>query len=361
MPKRRAKGEGSIYRRDDGLWVGQLYMPSGKKKVKYGKTQREVRDWLHEQKEAVSKGTLVESKAVTLEAFMKQYMESAENSLRPKTIESYNYLINIHIVPELGDMKLTQLRPDHVQGFYNGKISAGLSKRTVQYMHAVLHKALDQALKWGLVARNVSDLVEVPSPPKRDPTIWELSQAKKFLEQVRPTRFYPMYTLAYVALREGEILGVHWEDFNMEKHTLTINHAIQYIPKKGLLLVEPKTKKSRRTIKLPDFVYQALCEHAEKNPEHEGLMFTTSSGTPFSPRNFLRHFKDQTAAAGLPEIRLHDLRHSCISWLIAMGVPPTVVQTIVGHSTVVLTLDVYTHSSTDQQDEAMGKIGEVFN
>ena len=169
-----------------------------------------------------------------------------------------------------------------------------------------------------------------------------------------------MYTLGYCAMREGEILGVRWEDFNRTKHTLSIRHALQYLPKKGLLLVEPKTKTSRRTIYLPPFTYEALCRHWDSHEHHTGFMFTTANNTPFSPRNFLRNFKDQTQAAGLPEIRFHDLRHSSISWLIAMGIPPSVVQAIVGHSTVTLTLDIYTHSSTEQQEEAMRKMGEVF-
>lgn len=165
---KRSRGEGSIYRRDDGLWVGQIYV-NGKKKVKYSKTQKEVRVWLHEQKEAVNKGIFIEAKDITLSAYLESYMKSQANSLRPKTIDSYQYLITKHINPELGQIKLTQLRPDTIQNFYTLKVNSGLSKRTVQYMHAVLHKALDQAMKWGMVVRNVTDLVDPPSPAKQRP------------------------------------------------------------------------------------------------------------------------------------------------------------------------------------------------
>lgn len=358
MARKRSRGEGSIYRRDDGLWVGQIYV-DGKKKVKYSKVQKEVRDWLHEQKEAVNKGVFIDAKDITLAAFLEQYITSQETSLRPKTVESYRYLISKHITPELGSCKLTQLRPDMVQSFYTAKVNAGLSKRTVQYMHAVLHKALDQAMKWGLVVRNVTDLVDPPSPGKKAPVTWNVEQSKKFLEQVKGSRFYPMYTLAYIGLREGEILGLGVSDFNREARTITVRQQVQYLPGKGLVVSEPKTEASKRTIKLPDFVYEALAAHPLK--ENQTLMFVTSANTPFSPRNFLRDFKEQSKAAGLPEIRFHDLRHFAVSYMInELKIPPKVVQAIVGHATINLTMQVYSHSTTDQQHDAMDKMSTAF-
>jgi integrase len=359
MARKRSAGEGSIYKREDGLWVGQLYV-NGKKKVKHSKTQKVVRDWLHEQKEAVNKGLYIDAKDITLSAYLEQYMASQETSLRPKTINSYLYLIRNHINPELGTIKLTQLRPDIVQNFYTLKVNSGLSKRTVQYMHAVLHKALEQAVKFGLVARNVTDLVDSPSPAKTTPATWTVEQSKKFLEQVKDSRFYPMYTLAYIGLREGEILGLGVEDFNREAHTITIKQALSYLPGKGLIISQPKTEASKRTIKLPDFVYQALIVHHLK--ENQKLLFETGNDTPYSPRNFFRDFKEQAEAAGLPEIRFHDLRHFAVSYMInELRIPPKVVQGIVGHATINLTMNVYNHSTTDQQDEAMEKMGAAFS
>lgn len=356
---RRSRGEGSIYKRDDGLWVGQIYV-NGKKKVKYSKVQKDVRDWLHEQKEAVSKGVFIEAKNITLAAYLEQYMVSQETSLRPKTVQSYRHLIRKHIEPELGNYKLVQLRPDVVQGFYTDKVNSGLSKRTVQYMHAILHKALDQAVKWGLVVRNVTDLVDSPKPSKKAPATWTVEQSKRFLDQVRGSRFYPMYTLAYIGLREGEILGLSVSDFNRETRTITVRQQVQYLIGKGLVVSEPKTEASKRTIKLPDFVYEALRGHPIK--ENQEFMFVTANGTPFSPRNFVRDFKKQTEAAGLPEIRFHDLRHFAVSFLInELKIPPKVVQGIIGHTTIDLTMAVYAHSTTDQQDEAMEKMGKAFS
>lgn len=356
---RRSRGEGSIWKREDGLWVGQIYV-NGKKKVKYSKVQKEVRSWLHDQKEALNKGIFIEAKDTTLSAFLEQYMNSQESSLRPKTMESYLYLIRRHIAPDIGTCKLTQLRPDMIQALYTAKVNAGLSKRTVQYIHAILHKSLDQAMKWGLVVRNVTDLVDPPAPSKKTPVTWTVRESRIFLDHVRGSRFYPMYCLAYIGLREGEILGLSVDDFNREARTITIRQQVQYLIGKGLVVSEPKTEASKRTIKLPDFVYEALSAHPIN--ENQRLMFVTTNNTPFSPRNFIRDFKEQSKAAGLPEIRFHDLRHFAVSFLInELKIPPKVVQAIVGHSTVNLTMTVYSHSTTDQQDEAMEKMSGAFS
>lgn len=362
MVKRRPKGEGSLYFHEKRqCWVGQFNLPDGKTKTKYGKTQKEVKDWLLKLRGDYRDGFLVEEDKVTLAEFLKRYMDDvAKHSLRPKTIESYEYLIRLHINPSLGEMKLTALKPAQLQKLYSDKIDCGLSPRTVQYIHSILHKTLDQALKWGLVSRNVADLVDPPRTKKKEPKIWTVEQAKTFLKETGESRFYPMYCLAFIGLREGEILGLHIEDFDRAKGTISIRHAIQYLMGKGLVLTEPKTEKGKRTIKLPDFVYSALVKHLDSFNRNHGFMFTTGNDTPFSPRNFFRDFQEQSEAAGLPRIRFHDLRHTSVSFMIAMGIPPSVVQNIVGHSSPILTLSTYTHINVNDQFEAADKMGKLF-
>ena len=359
---RRSHNEGTIYQREeDGLWVAQVTLPNGKRKTKYGKTQKAVREWLQNQREAIKNQNWTEADTVTVSAYIDRYMtDVASHTLRPKTIESYNSLISMHIKPEIGNTRLSMLRPDQLQQLYSAKINSGLSNRTVQFIHSIIHRTLEQALRWGLVARNVADLVEAPTVKHRPPLTYSVDQVKKLLEQTRSSRFYPMYCLAMMGLREGEILGLHIEDFNRESHTIQISHAIQYLVGKGLSLTEPKTEKGKRSIKLPDFVYNALVEHCDKLVTNKGLMFTTGNGTPFSPRNFYRDFKEQSEAAGLPSIRFHDLRHTTISLMMSQGIPPSVVQAIVGHSSPLLTLGVYTHISTDMQNEAAEKMNAVL-
>jgi integrase len=224
-----------------------------------------------------------------------------------------------------------------------------------------MHMTLSQALKWGLVMRNIADLVDAPRVTKKEPVIWDIEQAKKFLQSVEGSRFEPMYRLAFMALREGEILGLQVEDFNEKAHTLAIRHALQYLVGKGLVLTEPKTEKGKRTIKLPDFAYEPLVKHVDSLNRNQGFMFTTGNGTPFSPRNFFRDFQEEAEKANLPRIPFHNLRHTAISFMINyLHIPPSVVQAIAGHSSPILTLSVYTHSNSDNQNEAAERMNGLF-
>jgi len=360
---RRPRGEGSLYFHETRkCWVGQFNLPDGKTKTKYSKTQKEVKDWLLKMRGDYRDGFLVEEDKITVPEYLKKYMDDvAKHSLRPKTIESYEYLIRLHINPILGDTKLSALKPTQLQKLYSDKIASGLSSRTVYYIHSILHKTLDQALKWGLTTRNIADLVDPPRIQKKEPIIWTVDQAKTFLKAVESSRFYPMYCLAFIGLREGEILGLHIEDFDKVNRTISIRHALQYLTGKGLVLNEPKTEKGKRTIKLPDFVYLALIKHLDSLNSNQGFMFTTGNGTPFSPRNFFRDFQEQSESAGLPRIRFHDLRHTAVSFMISMGIPPSVVQNIVGHSSPILTLSTYTHINVNDQTEAAEKMGKLFS
>ena len=198
MPKRRPRGEGSLYYSEKKkLGVAQVNLPDGKTKTKYGKTQREVRDWLLKTRLEQKNGLLLKQENITLTEFLDRYLtDVAQHTLRPKTLKSYRHLIRNHIKPDLGAIKLSALRPDHIQKLYSTKLKSGLSHRTVQYIHAILHKALSQAFKWGLVARNVSDLVEKPTAKRKAPQTLSLEQAQIFLDKTSLSRFYPLYALA---------------------------------------------------------------------------------------------------------------------------------------------------------------------
>jgi len=362
MAKRRAKGEGSLYKREDGLWVGQIYLPSGKKKVKYSKSQKEVKDWIHDQVEAIHKGGYIEGKDVTLSAYLEQYMTSQAVSLRPKTVTSYLYIIRNHIIPELGSCKLTQLSPNQLQAFYTLKVNSGLSKRTVQYMHAVLHKALDQAAKWGMVARNVADLVDPPSPARKTPEILNLDQTHQFMEKVKGHRWELIYLIAIGGgLREGEILALSPSDVQIERGVVYVSKALQYLPGQGLVVSEPKTANAKRNVQLPEFVLTPLRIYLDSLKTKQKFLFETSNGTPISPRNLLRHYHQVLGEIGLHIMPFHQLRHLSASLALMAGVNPKTVQQRLGHSTVSLTLNTYSHLLPGVEDEAAKKLNDVIN
>jgi integrase len=287
-------------------------------------------------------------------------METVGNhTLRPKTIEGYSSLIKMHIIPTIGKIKLSQLRPDHLQIMYSQKLDSGLSRRTVHFIHCIIHKVLDQALKWGMVVRNVADLVDAPTPQKRQLTVWNKTEVNKFLDytKVSNPRFYPIYVLAiYCGFREGEVLGIHKSDVNLSDGLITVNHAAQSLMGKGVIITSPKTNRSRRSVKLPQSALTVLKGHMEGLEDNQRLLFTTESGKPINPRFLIKHFKDDLEGAGLPEIRFHDLRHTSATLLLSANVHPKVVQERLGHSSITLTLDTYSSVLPDLQDEAAEKL-----
>jgi integrase len=362
MVRRRSRGEGTIYQRPGGLWVAQFTLPNGKKRTKYSKSQKTVREWLKTQLNALKQGLLVEEEKITLSQFIdRYYTDVASHSLRPKTLESYEYLIRMHIKPDIGNIRLTALTPAHLQNLYSLKLNQGLSRRTVQYVHSILHRSLNQALKWGLVSRNVADLAEAPTVKRRAPQTLNQDEVRQFLSVVKDDRHYPLYVLSFSGMREGELLGLHWEDVDFFSNTIHIKHAVQQLRGKGLVLTEPKSEKSRRSLAVPAFAMDALWEYREKTGRISGLVFQTSNGTPISPRNLVRHFKKMLNKAGLPNIRFHDLRHTAATLLLSQGVHPKVVQEMLGHSQINLTLDTYSHVLPDIQQEAAEKMNGILS
>ena len=360
---KRAHGEGTIFffePRD--LWAAEITMPDGKRRRKYHKTQKVVKDWLLEQRRLVRDGASIGSGRMTVSEYIDRYMQDvAAHTLRPKTIEGYNSLIELHIKPALGSMKLSVLTPAHVQKFYSDQLNLGFSRRTVEFMHAVLHKSLDQAVRWGMVPRNVCDLVDVPQPERRAMNVWSAEQVKAFLDSVRYHRWYPIYVLAITCgFRIGEVLGIHYEDVDLANSSINVRHATQTLVGKGIIITTPKTDKSRRLVTVPATAMQILKDYLDYTKVNQGLIFTTRSGKPVSSRNLVRHFKLSAQAAGLPEIRFHDLRHTSATLLLAAGVHPKVVQERLGHSQIGLTLDTYSHVVPSMQVEAAQKMDDLL-
>jgi len=337
MTQRRSRGEGTIYYSDkSSRWIGQLTLPNGKKKTKHGKTQGDVKKWLLNQRKQLQEGVYVIDDTNTVSIFLNKYIEDiATNTLAPRTVISYKYLITNHINPEIGNIRLSLLRPEHLQTLYTKKLAEGLSRRTVQYIHQFIHTALKVACKWGLVLRNVADLAQAPIAEKKTPVILTVTQVNELLAMVREDRLYALYVCAVsLGIREGELLALNWDDIDFEKKTLKIDKQLQYIPNHGLIIKPPKTKSSFRTLPLPDIAFKALAEH--KKYAAGNLIFATGKGTPYYPKNLLRHFHSTLVKMGLPKMAFHNLRHGCASYHLALGTNPKVVQTLLGHATVVI-------------------------
>jgi integrase len=363
MARKRSPGEGTIYfSKTQNLWVSQITLPNGKRKTKYDKSQKVVQAWLLTQRTALRQGLLVEEDKMTYGDFLSRYFNDvATHTLRPKSLESYESLIRMHIQPEIGMIRLSALNPVHLQNLYSSKLNQGLSRRTVHYIHAIIHRSLNQALKWGLIYRNVADLAESPKVERKIPQTLSAEEVKKFLLVVKEDRLYPLYLLAVTTgMREGELLALDFESVDFFKNTIHVKRSAHQLIGKGIVISEPKTEKSKRTIAVPEFVMDILYEHLEKSGRKGGLICQTSSGLPIGPRNLVREFKAHLVEAGLPDIRFHDLRHTAATLLLTEGVHPKVVQEMLGHSQISLTLDTYSHTIPNMQTEAAEKMNTLL-
>ena len=256
---KRGNNEGSIYKRDDGRWAAALSLSGGKRHTLYGKTFQEVRGKLTAATRDRDTGVPVTRQRQTVGPFLQQWLEdSVRPTVRPRTFERYEGIVINHLIPSIGRRTLHDLTPQDVQALYTEKLKSGLSARSVEHIHAVLRRALGQALKWSLVARNVSTLVDVPRPHRTEVHPYSSEEARRLLEAIRGHRMEALYVLCLtVGLRQGEALGLRWEDVDLDEGTLHVRRALQRI-EGTYRLVEPKTSRSRRTIALPETAAVAL-------------------------------------------------------------------------------------------------------
>jgi integrase len=351
---KKANGEGSIYQRKDGRWVGQLSLSDGGRKFFYGATRREVKERLTAAQHDQQRGLPVLNERELVADFLARWLaDVAKPKLRPMTYHRYQDLLRLHVLPSLGKRPLARLTPQDVQTLLTAKLGEGLAPATVVQIRAVLRRALGQALKWGLVARNTAALTDPPRMQRAEVQPFSPEQARAFLAAVQGDRLEALYTVAVaLGLRSGEARGLRWEDLDLDGATLRVRYALQKIDKE-FQLVEPKTVRSRRTIDLPPVAVASLRRHKARQNEDRlrageawqdwGLVFTTSIGTPLDATNVGHYFHRIIKRAELPRIRFHDLRHTAASLLLAQGVHPRLVMEILGHSQIALTMNTYSH------------------
>lgn len=374
---KRGDGEGTIRQRKDGRWEAMYSFRDERGNLQrrslYAKTQREVREKLTTAIAALDRGQPPLTDRQTVAQFLDRWLaDVVKPSVRPKTYESYRQIVRLYLAPTLGQHRLAKLTPQHVQSLMNEQLTAGRAPRTVLYMRAVLRRALGQALKWGLVARNVATLVDPPRSQRHDIRPLTPEQAGQFLTAARGDRLEALYAVAVsVGLRQGEILGLRWEDVDLDAGVLRVRVALQRLDGKPQL-VEPKTRQSRRTLPLPAVVVRQLHAHRTRQREERllagerwqgagwGLVFTNTLGGPLEPRNLTTRYKALLARAGLPNIRFHDLRHSCASLLLAQGVPMRLIMDILGHSQIGLTMNTYAHIFPELQRQAADAMDRLF-
>jgi integrase len=379
MPRKRGNGEGSIYPVKDksGRVVGYrgsywLYTAEGpKRRYLSGKKREDVADKLAKALAGRIDGLVFDAGDLTVGDYLKRWLSDlVKGTVRRSTYKSYRRQVERYVVPTIGRIKLAKLTHMHVQGLYRQMQDRGLSARTVQYTHAVLHRALKQAVRWSMVPRNVCEVVDVPQVRREEMRPLNAEQARRLLRTASGERLGAFYVLAvHTGMRPGELLGLRWQDvtFGDAGGTLQVNRALS-----DGELTTPKTKGSRRRIRLSAGSAKALKAHRKRQLEERmqkaglwqdhDLVFPSSVGTPLSHRNVVRSFKALLKRAGLPSsVRLYDLRHTCATLLLSRNVHPKYVQELLGHASIALTLDTYSHiiegmdgGTTDAIEEALG-------
>jgi integrase len=317
-----------------------------------------------------SLGLLVEPSRTTLGEYLDQWIEGAAKvRVRPRTLQGYKELLDRYIRPDLGNERLSKLTPLQIQRTYAGLIERGLSAKTVRHAHGVLRAALNQAVKWRLLIANPALAVELPKTRKKEMQALSPEQAALFLAHASNDRHGALFSVALTTgMRPGEYLGLQWKDVDLEKGLVVVRRTLVPQGDGGWDFAEPKTAQSARTIPLPRSVTRALIEHrklqtaeklkaGEKYEDHD-LVFAGPKGHAIQLRNLVnRHFKPLLTQAKLPgTLRLYDLRHTCATLLLSQGEHPKVVSERLGHASVMLTLDTYSHVLPTMQQRAAERL-----
>ncbi|MET8306067.1 site-specific integrase [Micromonospora sp. NPDC005173] len=401
--RRNPNGEGSIYQRSsDGRWVGQAYVlttdGTRKRRFVYGATWEDAHAKLIDLKSRSQRGIPVPDQAWKLADYLPYWLAAYVSDLKPTTARGYESAVRLHLVPALGTKRLDGLQVQHVKAFMDGFrhkclcCTNGLDKirpverrccsvgrccqhypsaRQIQFVHAVLRNALQHAMREELVSRNVAKLVRIPSPRYKVGKGLSVDQVRKILAAAVGHRLHALYVVAAtMGLRRGELVGLRWSDIDLDEGTLRVQQTVQRVA--GQLHVQDaKTEDSEAVLPLPEITWLTLLEHQERQQaeraalaevwEDHDLVFPSGRGTPIEPTNLSRSFARLRETAGLPGVRLHDLRHTVVSLLMEMGVPPHVVQAIARHADVKITLKVYAHANLDAMRQALGKLDDKLS
>jgi integrase len=369
--KRRDNGEGSIYQRADGTWCATYssgYNEQGKRKRRtiFGKSKQAVQEKLRKLTQEISAGASIEPNRMTVGEFLDRWLKDiAQPRVKVTTYSNYERVIRVHIKPELGGVMLPKLAVLHVQSLYGKMNRAGKSAETIRMVHAVLRRALRQAVNWRLIPYNVCAEVERPRIVKAEIVPLDAEQVLKLLKVAKGTRLEAIFTVAVATgMRLGELFGLQWPDVDLGAGVIMVKRALIEVHGK-LHLMEPKTARSRRRIDLPQIAIDALKRHRQTMIDmgwsDMPWVFCNVRGGPLRRTHFHKSvFKPLLKKAGLPDIRFHDLRHTSATLLLAAGVHPKVVQERLGHSQISITLDTYSHVLPTLQREAASKLDQVL-
>ncbi|WP_417159173.1 tyrosine-type recombinase/integrase [Streptomyces gilvifuscus] len=365
MARRNANGEGTIYRRKDGRYEGAVWVlttDGTRKRVRvYGVTRAEVHSKLIEVKAKSQQGVPTAGKTWRLGEYLDYWLaEVVKPSLRQSTYERYESGVRLYLKPGPGTLTFARLSVPVVQSFLNQQLSDGKSVRSVQILREILRSALTRAHEEELIHRNVATLVKLPTWERDDVQPWDAKEAAQFLSAARADALYPAFViLVLYGLRRGEVFGLRWSDIDFEDSVIRIRQQIQRIG--GELHQGPvKTRAGRRNLPMLDLTRDVLLAHRRGHQAGE-LVFTTRTGRPIEPRNFVRSFHRVRMQAVVRRITIHQVRHTTATLLKDLGVPARDAQSILGHSDVAVTQRIYQHTDMTGRTNALRRVEDALS
>ncbi|MEU0189784.1 site-specific integrase [Streptomyces afghaniensis] len=404
-PKKNANNEGTIYQRKDGRWEGSAYVLTTdgtyKRRSVYGKTWDEAHEKLTRLKADSLNGLPVSTSKMTIAEYLTYWLTNvAQGKVRRTTYVNYESLVRNYVTPEFGRKKLARLTARDIRAFLTktaatcqccaqgkdknrpehkrrccalGKCCTKLpSDRTVRFLLVLLRASLQHAVREDELPRNVARNVELSMGTKREIEPLTVNEGRQLLTAARDNRLWAAYELAVrIGLRRGELLGLRWSDVDLHEGVLTVRQALQRVGGE-LLIVAPKTQRSARRVALPSECVTALrAQRAQQLADRkaagsnwkgtaQGLVFTTKNGTPIEPRNLNRSFEALCVRAGVRKVRFHDLRHTCASLLHEQGADARMIMEVLGHSSIRVTMDIYTFVRLDSQRSAFDRVGDAL-
>ncbi len=316
-------------------------------------------------------GIYVAPGKTTVADYLERWLvDYAKPNLSPRGFERYADIIKRHLIPAMGTIQLSRLKPEHLQRHYSDVLASGLSAASAAYHHRVLHIALATAVKWGLVARNVADAVTPPRDRRPEMQTWDEYELNIFLEAAKGRQYYALfYTALFTGMRRSELLALRWQDIDFIYGQINVSRSLHQLRDNSFVFTAPKSAKSRRTIALPPSAFLVLEAYRKAKEVEYSMMGTTLNdselvfcnldGSPWRPNTITRAWSMLAARAGVKPIRLHDARHTHASLMLKQGIHPKIVQERLGHASISMTLDTYSHVAPGLQDAAAKSFDDV--
>lgn len=373
---RRSNGEGTLFKRNDGRWCAAYFDENYKRHYVYGKTQAEVKQKLKEKK---NESPVKDRQYLSLQEWIVEFLNKyKKNELKITTYNSYMYIYRSFIKDsKLGKTRMDRVSTDMLQKFYNDKSEDGYSSKTVREIETIINSAFNMAIKLRMISENPNLYTSLPKKVKYEAKVLSKEEVDKIVSDTKNEELYPIIVVTvYTGMRKGEVMALKWENVDFQERKIYVKNSLCRVEdeqpdEKGRRhsryeVLEPKTRKSIRTIPMLNEVYDALMEQKKRQMADkeicgeiymdQGFVFADKTGNYIPQRPFMRKYHDFLKKYNITDIRFHDLRHTFATLLIESDVSMKVVQELLGHSTITTSMDIYTHVSDRKKEQALGKL-----